>query len=175
MRLGALWHHDLSINSRTRQAGTLDRSRRRPMNVFPLRQISSYAFGCSAAAALASLTARLTVMVAPPFSTPTKLFPATLKEAIRRAAGTGGPSFTSGKFIAMARSSLSPINLNNSFRRFDFTLARWATCPELFPGPSCFALCRPVSSAFLSLNAVLRKLREALRLAVSDDRDFGGF
>jgi hypothetical protein len=69
------------------------------MNVFPLRQISSNAFGSSAAIALASFSGRLTVMLLPPTSTPTKLFPATLNPAIRWAARTGGPSSTCGNAI----------------------------------------------------------------------------
>jgi hypothetical protein len=124
MRSGALWRHDFSISSRTRRAGTLDRSMRRPMNSFPLRQISWHASGCSAAAAFASCSARLTVMAVPPLSTPRKLFPAILKAAIRRAACTGGPSSTSGRLIAMARSSLRPINLNNPALSLDCMLAR---------------------------------------------------
>jgi hypothetical protein len=60
MRFGALNRHDFSINARTRRAGTLDRSTRRPMNIFPLRQISSYASGCSAATDFASWSSRNT-------------------------------------------------------------------------------------------------------------------
>lgn len=62
-------------------------------------------------------------MVSPPFSKPRKLLPATLKAAIRRAACTGGPSSTSGRVMAMARSSLSPINFEDSSTPVNCTLA----------------------------------------------------
>jgi hypothetical protein len=61
------------------------------------------------------LTARREALVASPSSTPTKLFPATLKAAIRRAACTGRPSSTSGRLIAMARISLSRIRSQTPF------------------------------------------------------------
>jgi hypothetical protein len=82
-----------------------DKSTRRSINVFPLRQISSNAFGSSAAIALASFSGRLTVMLLPPTSTPTKLLRAILKPAIRRAAQTGGLSSTCGNAMAIARIS----------------------------------------------------------------------
>ena len=61
-------------------------------------------------------------MVTYPSSMPRKLLPATLKDATRRAARTGGPSSTSGSVIAMARILLNAINDKNPFS-VDCTLA----------------------------------------------------
>ncbi len=100
---GAPCRQDSPIRSRTSWAETWDRSTRRPTNASPLRQIPLYALGFSASNSLAFASGKLTVMPLRPASTPRKLLPATLNDAILRAARTGGPSSTCGRARAIAR------------------------------------------------------------------------